>query len=395
MVRFKNLNYTDFLREAKDKRIICYGAGGTLRDFLRLNRAKVVLMESIDFVLDSDFSKSGQTVNTGAKEIPIAHPAAPDIANLDRKRYVMILCVADNHTEDALRTLDRIPAFDNMSVIYGMTAIAFGRELYYRPKSGEIPPHYGFEYRIPKIIHYCWFGGKPLGRAERECIDSWKEHCPDYEIRLWDESNYPIKDKPLYVRQAYASGKYAFVSDYARLDVVNRHGGVYFDVDVLLLRNIDVFLRYKAFFAYLPYNEISTGLGFGSVAGNSDLRAQMKIYERTRFIIDGETNLSPCPEYSTDFFLRKGVAIDNKLRLVDGTLFLPSDYLCSLMPVLCENGMYHLPLYALTENSYAVHKCASTWMENDMNMVFRKAKKHYGRINARLLSDWKREYAGR
>lgn len=38
---------------------------------------------------------------------------------------------------------------------------------------------------IPKIIHYCWFGGAPLGEKELQCIDSWKKFCPDYEVRRW------------------------------------------------------------------------------------------------------------------------------------------------------------------------------------------------------------------
>ena len=42
---------------------------------------------------------------------------------------------------------------------------------------------------IPKIIHYCWFGGSELPENLQRCKESWKKYCPDYEIRLWDESN--------------------------------------------------------------------------------------------------------------------------------------------------------------------------------------------------------------
>lgn len=36
---------------------------------------------------------------------------------------------------------------------------------------------------IPKIIHYCWFGGNPLPTQVKKYIETWKKHLPDYEIR--------------------------------------------------------------------------------------------------------------------------------------------------------------------------------------------------------------------
>ena len=71
---------------------------------------------------------------------------------------------------------------------------------------------YRIEKMIPKIIHYCWFGGNPLGEYEKKCIESWKKYFPDYEIKLWDESNYDVNKIP-YTKQAYEEKKYAFVSD--------------------------------------------------------------------------------------------------------------------------------------------------------------------------------------
>ena len=41
---------------------------------------------------------------------------------------------------------------------------------------------------IPKVIHYCWFGGKPEPEAVMRCIASWRSCCPDYEIKRWDET---------------------------------------------------------------------------------------------------------------------------------------------------------------------------------------------------------------
>ena len=57
---------------------------------------------------------------------------------------------------------------------------------------------------IPKVIHYCWFGGNPLPDSAKQCINSWEKYCPDYEIKRWDESNYDIHSCK-YIEQAYKS----------------------------------------------------------------------------------------------------------------------------------------------------------------------------------------------
>ena len=68
---------------------------------------------------------------------------------------------------------------------------------------------------IPKIIHYCWFGGKKMPRDAIECINSWKKYYPDYKIVEWNERNFNINVCD-YVKEAYTEQRWAFVSDYAR-----------------------------------------------------------------------------------------------------------------------------------------------------------------------------------
>jgi hypothetical protein len=391
MVLFKNVNYDYFIKHFSDKRIICYGAGGTLRDFLRANRSKVVLIDRIDHILDGDPAKWGMTFHMGLRTVSVKSVDEFAQGREDMSGYIVILCVGDKFVLDIISGLDRMDIFDNVVCLYGITALSWGKETHVLPKAGKLPlPLPKKEHSIPKVIHYCWFGGA-MGEAEKECIASWRRHCPDFQLKFWNEDSYDISKAPLYVRQAYELKKYAFVSDYVRLDVVWRYGGFYLDTDVLLLRSLVGFTKYRAVFGYLVWNEVTTGLGFGSVAGNDDLLGQMKLYEQALFVNDGEMNLTPCPEYTTDYFRRKGLAIDNRMRLSDDTLFLSSDFLCSLMPVFEGDGRYYLSLYALTENSYALHKCTSTWFESDSYSVFESSKNARADINARLLSDWKRE----
>lgn len=124
---------------------------------------------------------------------------------------------------------------------------------------------------IPTVIHYCWFGGKPLPALAVKCIESWKKYLPDYEIKRWDESNFDVNLIP-YTQQAYEAKKYAFVSDYARFWILYKYGGLYFDTDVEVIKPMDDLIAagpfmsscysdyefknlYKDWFIYIKYNK--------------------------------------------------------------------------------------------------------------------------------------------
>lgn len=89
-----------------------------------------------------------------------------------------------------------------------------------------------------KYIHYCWFGGKPLPKLAKKCIKSWKKYLPDYEIIEWNESNVDLEECP-FIKEAYANKKWAFVADYARTKAIYEMGGIYFDTDMKVTKNID------------------------------------------------------------------------------------------------------------------------------------------------------------
>ena len=99
---------------------------------------------------------------------------------------------------------------------------------------------------IPKIIHYCWFGGNPLPEDAKKYIESWRKYCPGYEIKEWNESNFDINCCD-YVREAYEAKKWAFVSDYARFYILYQYGGLYFDTDVEMIRPLFSILQKGSF----------------------------------------------------------------------------------------------------------------------------------------------------
>ena len=58
------------------------------------------------------------------------------------------------------------------------------------------------ENKIPKIIHYCWFGSKPIPKDLQDCIDTWSI-LKGYQVMRWDESNCSF-DENEFVRKTYA-----------------------------------------------------------------------------------------------------------------------------------------------------------------------------------------------
>lgn len=115
---------------------------------------------------------------------------------------------------------------------------------------------------IPKMIHYCWFGGKPLPKDVLDCIKTWEKYCPDYEIKRWDESNFDVNSHP-FMKAAYEAKAWAFVSDYARLKVVYDNGGIYLDTDVELLKKPDFLLENQCYIGIQqPESLCTTGLWF-------------------------------------------------------------------------------------------------------------------------------------
>ena len=122
---------------------------------------------------------------------------------------------------------------------------------------------------IPKVIHYCWFGGNPLPASAKKCIASWRKYLPDYEIKEWNESNFDVNIIP-YTAEAYKAKKYAFVSDYARFWILYKYGGLYFDTDVEVIKNMDDIIAKGAFMGC--ENEAKPGGGHAPIGVAPDPR---------------------------------------------------------------------------------------------------------------------------
>lgn len=152
---------------------------------------------------------------------------------------------------------------------------------------------------IPKIIHYCWFGGGQKSEIIEKCIESWYKYCPDWEIIEWNELNYDVNKIP-FMKEAYESKKWAFVSDYARLDIVYSMGGVYLDTDVELVESMDEWLEESGFVVFETSRMVNTGQGFGAVKGHDAILKMIKKYENLHCMKDGRFMCYTCPKLNTE-----------------------------------------------------------------------------------------------
>lgn len=211
---------------------------------------------------------------------------------------------------------------------------------------------------IPKTIHYCWFGENSLGDNELACIESWKNYLPDYEIKQWNESNWDI-DCCEYVKEAYSVKKWAFVSDYARFDILYRYGGLYFDTDVEVIRSLDDILAAGPFMGIETAGDngsvtVNPGVGFAARAGQALLSEILAEYDEDHFVrSDGTFNLKTVVERTTDVIGRHGYLPREGCWKVAGMTLYPSDY---FNPKDFRTGRINL-----TENTRAIHHFSMSW----------------------------------
>lgn len=209
---------------------------------------------------------------------------------------------------------------------------------------------------IPKVIHYCWFGGNPLPELAKRCIASWKKYCPDYEIIEWNESNYDV-NKCAYMKEAYQEKVWGFVPDYARFDIIYHHGGIYLDTDVEIIRNIDELLKNCAFMGFEDENYVNPGLIIGGEKGNPALKSIMHWYETHHFVEEsGEKNLTASPALVSALLEKMGMRKEQTIQtLQDSLTIYPKDFFC---PMNYDTGEV-----IITENTASIHHFAASWLQ--------------------------------
>ena len=229
---------------------------------------------------------------------------------------------------------------------------------------------------IPKIIHYCWFGRGEKPELAKKCIASWKKFCPDFEIREWNEDNCDYLAMP-FMAEAYAAKKYAFVSDVMRLIVLEQYGGVYFDTDVEVVRDISPLLNDEGFIGFENNRFVNSGQVMAAVPQQPIVQAMIDEYKKLHYM-QPDSSVMPvgCPRLNSDVLERFGLIRNGQEQIVAGIHVYPDDY---FNPMDSTTGKL-----TKTENTYSIHWYSMSWLPKRTQM-----KVKLGRIVRRIMEKGK------
>lgn len=329
-------------------RIYCFGAGGIGKDFCDFISGKGYDLRKVVFV-DNNIKLHNTYREIESVNIPII--SKNDMIDMITEKDILV--IATLACAEIYEELEKEERLKKQKVQFAQLILS--RQI----KLSDLPANIDdIQNKIPKIIHYCWFGGNKIPKEMQDYIDGWRRLCPDYEIIRWDESNYDIS-KNKYMRQAYEQKKWGFVPDYARLDILYEYGGIYLDTDIELKKSLDELLAYDAFFAIGANLKVNTGSGFGTIPHNLLIAQMRDVYEPLEFIDGiGKINATPCPEYQFKPLKKFGFKLNGEKEVLDNILILPLNIM----------GAYnhYLDEYMIDENTIGVHYSKRSWHDEKM-----------------------------
>ena len=208
--------------------------------------------------------------------------------------------------------------------------------------------------KIPKIIHYCWFGRGEKPELVQKCLNSWKIHLSEYQIVEWNEDTFDIHVNS-YVKEAYEAKKYAFVSDYVRVYALYQYGGIYLDTDVEVFKSFNDLLHHESFWGFEQENYIATST-IGAANGNPIVEIFLDSYKGKKFIKD-DGNFDDLTNVSivTNLLKKQGIIMDGKYQELAGlAAFYPQTYFSPYDYINCRKF--------ITENTYTMHHFYKSWL---------------------------------
>lgn len=208
---------------------------------------------------------------------------------------------------------------------------------------------------IPKNIHYCWFGRRPLSKFALKCINSWRKFLPEFQITEWNEENFDVNIIP-YTAEAYKRGKFAFVSDFARFWILYNQGGLYFDTDVEFIKPMEDILFQGPFMGIERNNRnvsINPGLGMGAFPNMNFYREMISVFKNCNC----NNRIQPLMiRETTELFIKKGFEPEDKKQNIESIILYPNEY---FNPKDDYTGKIHV-----TDNTRSIHHFAKSWVDN-------------------------------
>lgn len=235
---------------------------------------------------------------------------------------------------------------------------------------------------IPKVIHYCWFGGGKKSELILRCIASWKKWAPDFQIIEWNEKNFDINLFE-YSKEAYREKKFAFVSDVARFWILKEYGGIYLDTDVELLQPIEAFLRYRLFMGFESDEFLAPGLIMGAEKEEPILTQLCAFYQTNHFVGDSSSGIKMTVCDITSHLMQKfGFVMNGQYQEINGRVLFPKEYFC---PLDFRTGRI-----SKLDKAYSIHYYSASWYTQAEREKLKKMQffsRYIGTVWARRLVD--------
>ena len=353
-------SFKEFLEKTEKKKIVCYGAG-MLPLYLEPLFEKYHIAERICCFLDGNPEKDGQEIELGKRRLPIKNKEA--LREFYPEEGALLVTAEKYH--EILRSLEQLEEFKVWDCyVWPLLNLSCFRESVENLEVGEEDGLHNSEApvtairkpnsrKIPKTIHYTWFGRGEKTPLMKRCIESWRNHCPDFTIQEWNEDNYDISGN-IYMKQAYEAGKWAYVSDFARLDILYQHGGIYLDTDVELFQSIKNICSKKGFVCAGEWPVPNSGAGIGCVPGHPLVKEMMKKREEMPFFdMQGRGDCHTNSNYEMEVLLRHGFSMDFTLQCREGFVFYPPDVIAPVS--ITGEDSY------VTARTIGKHHCNNSW----------------------------------
>lgn len=225
---------------------------------------------------------------------------------------------------------------------------------------------------IPKTLHYCWFGNGKKPKDFEKYRASWERCLPGFEIIEWNEHNYDYR-KSSYMIEAYDARKYAYVSDFARCDILNSNGGLYVDTDVEMLQVLPSSLLQEEAFGGREYTgQVNMGLIWGSERAHPFLARMLESYEGDNFEIAASwQSYYTVVQRAMDILRMEGLHEDDIEENTFGVHIFPSEVFCAY------DAKRRAP--RITENTISVHHYDASWLS-----PYEKARRTAGTLLRRV-----------
>ena len=356
-MKFINCSYDNFLNRLGDRKIVQFGASSVWHYFFSMfpNIGKEVV-EKTAFIVDNSAERQGGTFRIGENELPVKAPAAMK----DESSFVILIMISIAYHESICKQLleMNLPEDTEVYSLFLMTS-SFSKadnsavDEYFKGRTEKM---------IPAKIHSFWFSGEEKPELYQRCVDSWHRFCPDFEIFEWNADNYDLT-KNEYMYEAYKNRKWAFASDFARLDILKEHGGIYMDMDVELIASIEPLLYADSFFCRQEDGALELGSGFGVPKGDELIGKLLGAYKgRKLFLHDGTMDMTPQPEILSNLLRQNGFTKNHNSQVIDGRLFLSNDY------ITCYSGEE-----SIRNARYGIHWHNAGWLPDKDRRLFRES----------------------